>query len=185
MSLWSWIVNRMRSFFESRPDPAYQLGLSLEYRERTFYVVFASADKYVWSLFLKEGFTHCYVIEKLEHIWIMCDPTRVGLNIVLPYCASEHPLIENMMVLSPDIRVLEIVTKGQVNSFLLRPKLMTCVSVVQYVTAISLYFCITPYSLFKKLLRCRHENLVSVREIERYEFRCEQSKQRRPNSSSS
>lgn len=165
---WSWsMVKQIPSYLQSKQDPAYQLGLSLEYRERTFYVVFSPADKYIWSLFLKYGFTHCYVIEKLEHIWIMCDPTRVGLNIVLPYCASEHPLIENMMVLSPDIRVLEIVTKGQVNSFLLRPKLMTCVSVVQYVTAISLSFCITPYSLFKKLLRCKHKNLISVREIER------------------
>jgi hypothetical protein len=97
----------------------------------------------------------------------MCDPTRVGLNIVMPYCTSEHPLIENMMILSPEMRVLEVVTSGQVGSFLLKPKILSCVSIVQYVTGISFSLCITPYSLFKKLLVCNHKNLVSVREIER------------------
>ena len=164
---WSWsMVKQIPSYLQSKQDHEYQLGLSLEYRERTFFVVFTPADKYLWSPFLKRDFTHCYVIEKLELIWIMCDPTRVGLNIVMPYCTSEHPLIENMMILSPEMRVLEVVTSGQVGSFLLKPKILSCVSVVQYVTGIS-FFCITPYSLFKKLLRCKHQNLKSVREIER------------------
>lgn len=166
----SWLLSIAKqtiSSLQSKREIEYQLGLSLEYRERTFFVVFTPADKYFWSPFLKSGFTHCYVIEKLELIWIMCDPTRVGLNIVMPYCTSEHPLIENMMILSPEMRVLEVVTSGQVGSFLLKPKILSCVSIVQYVTGISFSLCITPYSLFKKLLVCNHKNLVSVREIER------------------
>lgn len=166
----SWLSSMMRmarSYFANKQAQEYHLDWLLEYRERTFFIVFTPCDKYAYTPFLKKGFTHCYVIEKLEMIWCVCDPTRIGLNITLPPCTSEHPLIENMMTLDPRIRVLEVITKGQVGSFLLRPKIMSCVSVVQYVTGISLRFCITPYSLFKKLLRCRHENLVSVREIDR------------------
>jgi len=168
--MWSSLLSMMQRAMCSSRKPqalASHPELSLEYRERTFFIVFTQCEKYFWSPFLKKGFMHCYVIERLEMIWCMCDPTRVGLNIVLPYCTSEHPLIENMMLLSPKIRVLEVVTIGQVGSFLLRPKMLSCVSVVQYVTGISFSMCITPYSLFKKLLRCKHRNLLSVREIER------------------
>lgn len=117
---------------------------------------------------------HCYVIEKLEMIWCVCDPTRIGLNITLPYCTSEHPLIEKMMEIAPEIRVLEVVTRGTVGSFLLKPKIMSCVSVVQYITGISFFLCMTPYSFFKKLLKCKHDNLISVTEILRDEHRGKQ-----------
>lgn len=176
--MWSSLSSIMRT---TRPSSLNELAPELttdsllEYRERTFYVVFTPSDKYIWSPILKKEFMHCYVIEKLDLIWCMCDPTRIGLNIVLPYCTSEHPLIEKMMNIAPEIKVLEVVTRGTVGSFLMRPKILSCVSVVQYITGISFFLCMTPYSLFKKLLKCKHENLVSVKEILRDEHRGKQS----------
>lgn len=173
-SMLSWLSSMMRRPRPSSPNelaPEFHIDSLLEYRERTFYVVFSDSKKYVWSPFLCRGFMHCYVIEKLEMIWCVCDPTRIGLNITLPYCTSEHPLIEKMMQIAPDIRVLEVVTRGTVGSFLLKPKIMSCVSVVQYVMGTSFFLCMTPYSLFKKLLKCKHENMISVKEIHRDEHR--------------
>ena len=168
--MWSWcssIMKRATKSSGSKQVSAYPQESSLEYRERTFYIFFTSSSKYIWTPFLKKNFHHCYVIEKLDLVWCLVDPTRIGLNIIFPNCPLDHPLIENMMLLSPDSRVLEVVTKGQVNSFLLRPKLLSCVSVVQYITGISFGLCITPYSLFKNLLKCKDTNLVFIREIER------------------
>lgn len=167
LSLWSLMMKMAKLYFAKKLESASLQGWSLGYRERTFYIVFAPAEKYVWSPFLKKNFQHCYVIEKLDTIWLACDPTRLGLNITLPPCTAEHPLIENMMMLDYRIRILEVITKGQVGSFLMKPKILSCVSVVQYVTGISLFLCVTPFSLFKNLLRCKHKNLISVREIER------------------
>lgn len=176
--MWSWLSSTMRRQKPSLLNelaPEFHIDSLLEYRERIFYVVFSDSKKYVWSPFLKGGFMHCYVIEKLELIWCVCDPTRIGLNITLPYCTAEHPLIERMMEIAPDIRVLEVVTRGTVGSFLLKPKIMSCVSVVQYITGISFFLCMTPYSFFKKLLKCKHDNLISVKEILRDEHRGKQS----------
>jgi len=167
LSLLSSMMRVTKSYFEKKQEKEFHLDWLLEYRERTFFIFFTPSEKYVWSPFLMPGFKHCYVVEKLEFIWICSDPTRMGLNITLPNCTSQHPLIENMMTLDQSVRVLEVITKGQVGSFLLRPKILSCVSVVQYVTGISFRLCITPYSLFKKLLRCKHQNLVSIREIAR------------------
>ena len=141
------------------------LASSLEFSEREFYVIFTDTDKHIFSFWLKKGFRHCYVIEKLEYIYMMIDPTRHGLNIALPTCGSEHPLIENMIELAPDITVLKILTSGEGTPAVLRPKLMTCVSLVQYILGVSFSFCITPFSLYNKLKAGKHLNIISSEEI--------------------
>ena len=120
----------------------------------------------MWSPFLKKGFGHCYVIERLEYIWMMFDPTRYGLNVMLPDCDVEHPLVETMMSMCPDLRALRVTTRGDGKSLVLKPKLLSCVSTVEFVMGVGFGLCLTPHQLFKKLLRCKHPNLISVKEIQ-------------------
>lgn len=142
------------------------LELSSEYRPRVFFVVFTEAELYFWHPILKSGFRHCYVIERLDFIYMMFDPTRYGLNVVLPNCSADVPLIENMMDLDPKIRVLKVVTQGKGESVALKMRPMSCVSVVEYVMGLSFNFCITPYQLFNKLLKNDSPNIISVRELQ-------------------
>ena len=137
----------------------------LEYRDREFFVCFRDTTKYLWTPFLKKGFHHCFVIERLEFIYLMADPSRVGLNLVLPACTSEHNLISHMMRLDPGLRVLHVMTHGSGSSLTLRPKILNCVSVVQYVMGIGFNFAITPHGLFKRLLKGKHKNILSVGEL--------------------
>ena len=142
------------------------LKLELEFRERVFYVCFWDAGEHLWSKFLKKGFGHCFVVEKLEFIYMMFDSTRVGLNVMIPQCTSDFDLPRQMMTMSPELRILEVMTRGDGSSLTLRPKLINCVSMIQEVIGVSFNFCITPHCFFKKLLKCNHNNLISVREID-------------------
>ena len=103
---------------------------------------------------------------------MMLDPTRVGLNVVIPDCHAEHPLIESMMKLAPELTVLKVITRGDGASLSLTPKLLSCVSVVEYVIGVGFKFCITPHQLYKKLKKCQHSNLFKVTEVSQ----CQQEK---------
>lgn len=139
----------------------------LDCDERTFYIVFCSGAPFFLSTLLKEGFTHCYLIEKLEFIWIVQDPTRHGLNIIIPPCSAQDPLIKNMLKNDKKITVLEVITKGDSNFSIWRAKLLTCVSAVMYGMGVWINMAMTPYQLYKKLLKMNNTNLLSVKELKR------------------
>lgn len=165
MSLLSSMLRMMRFLKSTSQSEKQQSELSLEYRERIFYVIFCDAPSHLYTPFLKKGFKHCYVIEKLEHIFVMFDPTRVGLNVVLPPCTTDDPLILCMMRLDPEIKVLEVATKGRGNATILRPKILSCVSVVQYAMGLWFWFCVTPHQLYRRLIKSKNSNLKYAREL--------------------
>lgn len=142
------------------------LELSLAYRERTFYVFFTPSS-HLLSRYLKKGFKHCFAIERLDFIWMMYDPTRAGLNIVLPDCDTGHPLIENLVALSEGASVLEVVLRHNDDKTIFRPKFLSCVSVLEYAMGLQFgtFRALTPYGFYRRLLECRHPNLISVRRV--------------------
>ncbi len=138
-------------------------GSSLEYRDRLFYVVFTDAE-HMLSPLLKKGFAHCYVIEKLEYLYMMFDPTRHGMNVVLPNCDTEHPLVENMKGLDPALTILKLRTCGNEDALVFAPKILTCVSTLEYIMGISFgsFKAITPYGLYKQLMKAEHPNILRI-----------------------
>lgn len=140
--------------------------LNLEYRERLFYVIFCNA-KHILSPFLKKGFSHCYAIEKLDYIYMLFDPTRYGLNVILPNCDSSHPLVENMMILE-DITVLEVLLKNNTKSGVFRPKILTCVSALEFILGLTFgsFKALTPYGLYRALKKANHHTLINVKELQ-------------------
>ena len=91
---------------------------------------------------------------------MMFDPTRVGMNVILPPCSSEHPFPQSMLEIEPSMRVVKVVTNGDGGSLTYRPKLISCVSALQYMSGIGYpFWCLTPYQLYKRLLSAEHSNI--------------------------
>lgn len=151
---------------KSKPKKEPPIESYLEYRPRVFYIIFCHSPHW-FSPFLKKGFSHCYVIERLEFLYMMFDPTRHGLNVMMPNCSSEHPLVENMMLLDPGLRVVKVAILGNDKPLVFRPKLLTCVSTLEYITGVSFGFwgALTPWSFFKALKKANHPNIISSREM--------------------
>lgn len=150
----------------SNPKKEPTTSLSLEYRPRTFYVFFTDVEHWC-SQYLKDGFSHCYAIEEQEHVYMMYDPTRNGLNIYMPPCSTEHPLIENMKLLNPALTIIQVVTLQNENVVVLRPKALTCVSTLEYVLGINfgMFGALTPYKFYKALLDKKHPNILEARQL--------------------
>lgn len=155
----------MRFSKKSNQNSELSTKLSLEFRPRAFYVVFINSN-HVLSPILKRGFTHAYVIEELECIYMAFDPTRHGLNVFMPSCDTSHPLVDIMMEQDKSITVLRVLTKPGDKPLIFKPRILSCVSVIEYILGMRLG-AVTPYGLYKKLLKAKHPNIISTRELER------------------
>jgi len=162
------ITKRVKSLKESRQAKHPNFNLSLESEERLFYVCFLPA-RHLFSNFLKKGFGHCFVIEKLTYVYLMYDPTRYGLNTYIPPCTSRHELISEMMQIDKDLTVLEVKILNKMDSLILKPKIMTCVTALQLVLGVDFGFFKgqTPYGFYKQLAKKAHKNIQGVRHVNR------------------
>jgi len=129
-------------------------------------VCFMDSDHFMRHV-LKKGFSHCYVIERQEFIYQIYDPTRNGLNVYMPPCDAGHPLVENMMKLDANMRVLKVTVQIRSEALILKPKPLTCVTVAENIMGVCFGMLrgYTPYGFYKLLMRKKHPNLVSVREL--------------------
>ena len=135
-------------------------SLQSESENRELYFFFSEVEKHLFSRFCKPGFTHCFLIEKLECIYMMYDPTREGLKIVLPPCESAHPLVQRMMQLDDKLKCVRVITRGDGSSLTYKPKLISCVSTLQYVSGIGYpIWCLTPHQFYKRLVAGQHSNI--------------------------
>ena len=167
--MWKWlswikIPTKFSGKYPQKRKPP--TDLSFEYRNRKFYVIFDTA-RFWFSPLLKKGFAHCYAIEQLDCIYMMFDPTRHGLNVTMPNCGVEHPLIENILSLKPSLKIVEILTYGNHKALVFAPKLLTCVSALEYIMGVSfgMFGALTPYRLYTSLIKANHPNIISVREL--------------------
>lgn len=124
----------------------------LEYRGREFYIVFSSSDT-IFTPILKKNFSHCFVVEKLDEVWMSYDPTRHELNVAVPPCSAKHDLISAMLELDSSITVLKMNTTGEEQEFMFYPCIPNCVYSCLYVMGIRMLMCFTPYQLYKRLLK--------------------------------
>ena len=91
---------------------------------------------------------------------MMYDPTRVGLNVILPPCDSLHPFPQNMLSLEPGMTMVRVVTHGKGDTLTYRPKLISCVSTLQYISGIGYpFWCLTPHQLYTRLVSANHPNI--------------------------
>lgn len=146
----------------------HNINWSLEFNQRIFYVIFTDTEHF-FSKFLKKGFSHCYAIERLEHVYILYDPTRSGLNVYMPPCSAEHPLVDRMISLNPELKVLEVRVKQNNLISVMGLKPLNCVSTLEYILGLKfgVFGSLTPYRLYKSLLEANHQNVIGTKEYGR------------------
>lgn len=96
---------------------------------------------------------------------MMIDPTRCGLNINIPPCSAQHDLIYNMKKIDPSLTIVKVVTKETKEEPIFKPKLLTCVTILQHVLGVSFpFFCLTPHQLYRSLLK-KHPQILFAKEL--------------------
>lgn len=129
---------------------------------RELYFVFCDTQKHVFSFMCRPGYQHVYLLERLEHVWLMYNPTRMGLSVTLPPCEANHDLISKMIELDSSIDVVGVVLVGEQSlERCLRP--INCVTLCCNIAGIKVpWWCVTPWQLRKVLLQSSHPNIFQA-----------------------
>lgn len=125
-----------------------------------FWIVFSDSEDWI-RYFLKQNFSHCYVLTKDKFNWMILNPERLYLRTeIAPYPADED-LIK--IFIKPHETVLKI-------SFMPRHTttrfgicgMFSCVTLVRYLLGLRIK-ALTPYSLYKKLVKLDDKKMNKMR----------------------
>ena len=137
--------------------------------ERTHYVVFAGSVEHQMSIFCKKGYKHMFFAEKLEHIWIVMNPTRYGLETFI--LDANDDFIGKLFDSDKDItKILRIVSRETSKNLMWPPQALTCARITGYLTGIKFgMWRQTPHAIYKYLTTRAHEeqNIIDVTEIKK------------------
>ena len=112
-------------------------------------VVFEDRPDGLWLRWLRPGFRHCFCLLRSERGWILCDSRGDGFDILpAPDCGVE-PLARSYARLGG--RVLGLSRPPRRPPFPLAP--FTCVELVKRVLGLRAPWLVTPYALYRHLLR--------------------------------
>lgn len=139
----------------------------LEFETKDYYFVFFQSEPHSLSIFCKPGFTHCYLMERLEYVWLIHNPTRFGVETCLA-CEAETKLAEKLLQHDKNItKIVRVVCKSVDNNLLIPMRMLSCVSFVGYMAGIKLpFWCHTPYMLYKHLLSAKNKGIILAEDME-------------------
>lgn len=129
------------------PNNRWQIGL----------VVFSGQVSRWWLRFLKKGFRHCFITLGNGQNWLTIDPMLHKIEVVIQPVAGDFDL--EKWYLEQGYQVL----KTNLSAVQLTPAplgLFTCVEVVKRIIGIHNFRIITPYSLYKFLLKVKNEKII-------------------------
>ena len=133
--------------------------------DREYYIAFIDPDEdYLAQKLLRPGFRHCFIFYKGEQCWLMLNPTRWFLHIMELSCLPGDPFPSYLKTNHPEITIVKVVCRLNESQLMyFRP--LTCVSHTAYILGLTKRFVITPYQLYKTLLKSKHPNILQVQEI--------------------
>lgn len=121
----------------------------------TAVVVFTGDRQFSWLSWLKCGFRHCFVLQRLETGWVLIDPLCGRLSIQyladLPLAKILHHYSAAGAIPVPIFKQSNP-HKQRRGSFLTLLQPMTCVAIVKTVLGLRAPFIWTPWQLFERLL---------------------------------
>lgn len=143
-----------------------QLFDELDVPTQTFYVFFSGQGSYPGKGLIKKGFRHVGIMQQIPLGYIVHEPTFYALD---TYILPEAPIdlmVERLRVRRPDYTVIEVVRElSNRDRKIVRFGLHTCVQTVAYIMGVCLpWYTLTPYALYKYLLKGRPE-FIRVRRI--------------------
>lgn len=121
-------------------------------RKNEIYLVFGDSGSRLLNKVLKKGFAHVFAIRKHERGWVILDPCDKYFksNVVQPdFNLPQFYIKKGYHVVR--VRILD--RYSDTNKFI--PKfipVLTCVTFCKYVLGFN-FLCITPYGLYKKLIK--------------------------------
>lgn len=124
-----------------------------------YYIVFTQGAHLI-SKVLRKNFSHIYLLTRDEYNWILLNPTRLYLQVVLP--ASDITQLP-AEIIKPDDTVLKLTFK-QRNSLTQYGYvgLLNCVTWTKYMLGLRVSS-LTPWRLYKRLLRIQADARLRLR----------------------
>lgn len=123
---------------------------------RVYYVVFKQGKKLI-SYLLRRNFSHIYVITRDSYNWIILDPHRLQMQILIPAVSIDADLPTLMTGIDDSVLRVEIYDRDTLKTFGFFG-LLNCVTIVKYILGLRLY-CLTPFSLYRRLLNFKAADL--------------------------
>lgn len=170
MKLFCWMQKQIRYLKVTRARRKRIKSRTLDTKSefnRELYFVFFDSKRHALSYFCKKGYTHCYLMERLEYLWLAHNPTRFGVEIYFP-CESDVDLPKKLLEINRSItKIIHVTCKPATKSLLLPIRLLSCVTFTGYLAAIKLpFWCHTPYALSKHILSGKNKDIIFSRELE-------------------
>ena len=117
------------------------------YRYQRALVGFGGHPTFWWQHFLKKGFYHCLVALGEGKNWILLDPLAQCLDVLVLHDTQlkEYLTLRGYQVIET------VVQEPRAHALRIRP--FTCVETVCRILGLSEAFILTPYQLFKHLIK--------------------------------
>ena len=128
---------------------------TLKYSERSWWIVFREAEDPLLRRFTRKGFGHCYAYTHMMNLVIGVDPMKGTVN----HMITDSPFAD-MLVAQKEMGYRIVHYRGENNphKWIVRAPFLNCASYLAYTMGIS-FFGITPYQLYKKLIRMGGEEI--------------------------
>lgn len=124
----------------------------------TYYVVFTQGSTHWISRWCKPNFSHIYLITHDEYNWILLNPTRLYLQVMIPPMGLEDDFPTT--VIKPDDSALKI-TFGQRDDTQQYGSygMLNCVTWAKYMLGLRIKV-LTPWRLFSRLVNFNAEDML-------------------------
>lgn len=132
-----------------------------------YYVIFTQGVTHWITRWLKPNFSHIYIVTRDEYNWIILNPTRLYLQVIIPAASINDDYPRSM--LKPDDSCLKLTfTQRDDTQQFGSVGLLNCVQWSKYVLGLRI-FCLTPYRLYKRLLNFKPDTMLrhGLKSIER------------------
>jgi hypothetical protein len=123
----------------------------LEARARPALAVFVDHAECRWLRTLKPGYRHCFVAVRDGGSWLVCDPVKDRMELVLLTLPARFDLAQ--FYAGRGHRVLVGRTRPDLPRRPLLPTPLTCVAVVKRIVGVRAPWVLTPWQLFRHLSR--------------------------------
>lgn len=122
-----------------------KVNIPTVYRPSQVYVCFGGRKTHWWTMFLKKGFYHCFIIFSDTTQWILIDPVLSCTDLIV--LRDEKELFDTLKEKGYKwVKTTQKISFEERSCFFMP---MTCVEIVKHFLGINNFFILTPYQLYK------------------------------------
>lgn len=139
--------------------------MSLLCESRELYFCFCSTSSHLFSFACKPGFDHVFIVERFDTHYLLVNSTRSGMMMTLVDCTDDDYMYRLMT--ETEMTVVKVVSNDRKKGGY-RLRLISCVTIAMHYSNLDFgLFCLTPYSLYTRLMSGKHQSIDSVETLRR------------------